>query len=127
VHIPATDAEGKLELLGTDPADLFSTIVHNIEHAKRRGFSARSATTTSAHALPALARGGAAAGLDFVRRANALLASYDRDRHAMRRRGRVRVASACTTSRNRAIVNRMLRSGGPVTATGTAKRIRRKS
>jgi hypothetical protein len=31
VHIPAADSEGKLVLLGSDTAELFSTIMHNIE------------------------------------------------------------------------------------------------
>ena len=83
VHIPAADAEGK-----SDPARLRSG-----------GALQRPSCTTSsipmspwlqrkavydhigADALAALREEAGRAGVDFVRRANALLASYDRDRH----------------------------------------------
>ncbi len=82
VHIPVGDTEGKLELLGTDPAELFSTIVHNITHADVPWLQRKvSYDNIGADALAALREEARQAGLDFVRRANALLASYDRDRH----------------------------------------------
>src|SRR5207244_5120185 len=31
-HIPVENLEAKLTLLGSDPAELFSTITHNVEH-----------------------------------------------------------------------------------------------
>jgi len=94
VHIPVADAEGKLELLGADPAELFSTIVHNIEHADLPWLQRKvSYDNIGADALAALREEARQAGLDFVRRANALLASYDRDRHHDAPGGRrVRVA-----------------------------------
>ena len=49
VFIPPGGAEGKLTLLGSDPGELFTTIVHNIEAPRaRRACSARWSTTTSA-------------------------------------------------------------------------------
>ena len=77
-----TTSEGKFALLGSDPAELFSTIVHNIEHADAPWLQRKVAyDNIGAEALPALQDETRQAGLDFVRRANALLASYDRDRH----------------------------------------------
>jgi hypothetical protein len=83
VHIPAADSEGKLALLGSDPAELFSTIVHNIEHSDAPWLHRKVAyDNIGSDALAALQEETRQAGLDFVRRANALLASYDRDRHS---------------------------------------------
>jgi hypothetical protein len=83
VHIPAGDSEGKLVLLGSDPAELFATIAHNIEHDDTPWLQRKVVYDhIGAEALPALREEARQAGLDFVRRANALLASYDRDRHA---------------------------------------------
>jgi hypothetical protein len=83
VHIPAAESEGKLVLLGSDTADLFSAIMHNIEHAETPWLQRKVAyDNIGSDALPALREEARHAGLDFVRRANALLASYDRDRHA---------------------------------------------
>jgi len=82
VHIPAGDSEGKLVLLGSDPAELFMTIVHNIEHQDAAWLQRKVVyDNIGADALAALREEARQAGLDFVRRANALLASYDRDRH----------------------------------------------
>ena len=82
VHIPAADSEGKLVLLGSDPAELFSTITHNIEHGEAPWLQRKVVyDNIGGDALPVLQDETRQAGLDFVRRANALLASYDRDRH----------------------------------------------
>lgn len=82
VHIPAADSEGKLVLLGSDTAELFSTIMHNIEHGGTPWLQRKVAyDNVGSDALPALQEEARHAGLDFVRRANALLSSYDRDRH----------------------------------------------
>ncbi|MGH7787313.1 MAG: DUF6502 family protein [Candidatus Binatia bacterium] len=81
VHIPSEDGDGKFVLLGTDPGELFSTIVHNIEQADAPWLQRKVAyDNIGAAALPALRDETRQAGLDFARRVNALLASYDRDR-----------------------------------------------
>ena len=81
-HIPAAGTEGKLALLGSDPAELFSTIIHNVEHAKTHWLQRKVVyDNIGSNALQALQNEARRAGEDFVRRANALLASYDRDRH----------------------------------------------
>jgi hypothetical protein len=82
VHIPAADSEGKLVLLGSDTAELFSTIMHNVADGDTPWLQRKVAyDNIGADALPALREEARSVGLDFVRRANALLASYDRDRH----------------------------------------------
>jgi hypothetical protein len=82
VHIPAGDSEGKLVLLGSDTAELFSTIMHNIDPGEAPWLQRKVAyDNIGGDALPALREEARHAGLDFVRRANALLSSYDRDRH----------------------------------------------
>ena len=82
VHIPAADSEGRLVLLGSDTAELFSTIMHNIAHGETPWLQRKVVyDNIGGDALPALQDEARRAGLDFVRRANALLASYDRDRH----------------------------------------------
>ena len=86
------------------PAELFSTIMHNIEHGEPPWLQRKVVyDNIGADALPALREEARHAGLDFVRRANALLASYDRDRHpdAPGRRGARASWSASTTSRSR--------------------------
>lgn len=89
VHIPAADSEGKLVLLGSDPAELFSTIVHNVEHGEAPWLQRKVVyDNIGADALVALREEARQAGLDFVRRANALLASYDRDRNSAAPAGR---------------------------------------
>ena len=81
VHIPAADGEGRFVLLGSDPAELFATIIHNIDHADAPWLQRKVVYDhIGADALAALREEARRAGLDFVRRANALLASYDRDR-----------------------------------------------
>jgi len=82
VFIPPGGAEGKLTLLGSDPAELFTTIVHNIESPERPRLQRKVVyDNVGADALPALHAAARTLGEDFVRRANALLASYDRDRN----------------------------------------------
>jgi hypothetical protein len=82
-HIPAGAGEGRFALLGSDPGELFSTIVHNIEHDEAPWLQRKvSYDNVGSEALPALREEARRAGMDVVRRANALLASYDRDRHA---------------------------------------------
>ena len=82
VFIPPSGAEGKLTLLGSDPAELFTTIVHNIESPERPRLQRKVVyDNVGADALPELHAAARTLGEDFVRRANALLASYDRDRN----------------------------------------------
>jgi Family of unknown function (DUF6502) len=81
-HIPAADAEGKLALLGSDPAEVFSTIIHNIERPDAARLQRKVVyDNIGADALPALSAAAREIGEEFIRRANALLASYDRDRN----------------------------------------------
>ncbi|MGD9762723.1 MAG: DUF6502 family protein [Candidatus Binatia bacterium] len=81
-HIPAGAGEGRFTLLGTDPGELFATIAHNIEQGDVPWLQRKvSYDNVGADALPALRDEARQLGLEFVRRANALLASYDRDRH----------------------------------------------
>jgi hypothetical protein len=80
-HIPADGAEGRFTLLGSDPGELFGTIAHNIEHPDDAWLQRKvSYDHVGADALPALREEARQAGLEFVRRANALVSSYDRDR-----------------------------------------------
>jgi hypothetical protein len=82
VNIPAADADGKLTLLGSDPAEMFSTIVHNIERPQEPWLQRKVAyDNIGSDALPALRQEARQLGEEFIRRANALLASYDRDRN----------------------------------------------
>jgi len=81
-NIPEADAEGKLTLLGSDPAELFSTIVHNIGEPERPRLQRKVAyDNIGSEALPELRDRARRLGEEFIRRANALLASYDRDRN----------------------------------------------
>lgn len=81
VHLPSGDAEGKLTLLGSDPAELFATIIHNVEHADTPWLQRKVVyNNIGADALAALHAEARRVGEEFIRRANALLASYDRDR-----------------------------------------------
>ena len=81
-HIPAGDAAGKLTLLGSDPAELFSTIVHNIEHPDAPRPQRKVVyDNIGAEALPEVRAATRRLAEEFIRRANSLLASYDRDRN----------------------------------------------
>ena len=81
-HVPAAGAEGKLTLLGADPAEVFATIVHNIEHPDAPRLQRKVVyDNIGADALPELGKEAPKIGEEFIRRANTLLASYDRDRN----------------------------------------------
>ena len=81
-HIPAGDAAGKLTLLGSDPAELFSTIIHNIEVPDAPRLQRKVVyDNIGSQALPQLREAARRVGEEFIRRANALLASHDRDRN----------------------------------------------
>ena len=81
-HVPAAGAAGKLTLLGSDPAEVFSTIVHNIEHPDTPRLQRKVVyDNIGADGVPQLSQAVRAIGEEFIRRANALLASYDRDRN----------------------------------------------
>ena len=81
-HIPTAELEGKLTLLGSEPAELFATIAHNIEHTDSPWLQRKVVyDNIGADALPALESEARRIGEEFTRRANALLASYDRDRN----------------------------------------------
>lgn len=82
-HIPASGIEGKLAILGADPAELYSTIAHNIEEPDAAWLQRKvSYDNIGSEALDALRDEARRSGEEFVRRANALLSSYDRDRRA---------------------------------------------
>ncbi|MGD0946583.1 MAG: DUF6502 family protein [Candidatus Binatia bacterium] len=80
-HIPE-DAAAKLTVLGTDPAELFCTIMHNIEHPdaprlqRKVGYD-----NIGGDALPEIHAAARRTGEEFVRHANALLAAHDRDQN----------------------------------------------
>jgi hypothetical protein len=80
-HIPE-DAAAKLTVLGTDPAELFCTIMHNIEHTdaprlqRKVGYD-----NVGGDALPEVRAAARGAGEEFIRHANTVLAAYDRDQN----------------------------------------------
>jgi hypothetical protein len=80
-HIPE-DAAAKLTVLGTDPAELFCTIMHNVEHPdaphlqRKVGYD-----NIGGDALPEIRAAARLTGEEFVRHANTLLAAYDRDQN----------------------------------------------
>ncbi len=81
-HIPAKDVSMKLTLLGSDLAELFSTIVHNIEHPESPRLQRKVVyDNIGSQALAELRDTAEKVGAEFIRRANTLLASYDRDRN----------------------------------------------
>jgi hypothetical protein len=74
--------EGKLTLLGSDPAELFETIVHNVERPTEPWLQRKVVyDNVGADALDALRQSARDAGEEFIRRANLLLAQHDRDRN----------------------------------------------
>jgi hypothetical protein len=82
IGTPEPGVEGKLALLGSDPAELFRTIVHNIESPEAVWLQRKVAyDNIGADALPQLKEEARRLGEELMRRANALLASYDRDRN----------------------------------------------
>jgi hypothetical protein len=80
-HIPE-DAAAKLTVLASDPAELFCTIMHNIEHPdaprlqRKVGYD-----NIGGEALPEIRAAARRTGEEFIRHANALLAGYDRDQN----------------------------------------------
>lgn len=81
-HIPAGDAAAKLTLLGSDPAELFSTIIHNLEHPDAARLQRKVVyDNIGSEALSELRAEARGIGEEFIRRANVLLASHDRDRN----------------------------------------------
>src|SRR5262249_34909481 len=81
-HIPTDDAATKLTLLGGDPAELFSTIMHNVEQPEAPRLQRKVVyDNIGAEALADIRAAARRAGEAFIRRANALLAAHDRDRN----------------------------------------------
>jgi len=81
-HIAGEDVEGKLALIGTDPGELFSTIVHNIESPDEPWFQRKVVyDNIGSEAVEELQAEARRLGEEFLRRANALLSSCDRDRN----------------------------------------------
>ena len=81
-NIPQDDIEAKLTLLGADPGELFTTIVHNIENPEAPRLQRKVVyDNIGADALSQLRDEARRLGEEFIRRANALLAAQDRDRN----------------------------------------------
>ena len=81
-HIPTDDASAKLLLLGSDPAELFCTIMHNIEQPDAARLQRKVAyDNIGAEALAEIRAASRRAGQTFIRSANALLAAHDHDRN----------------------------------------------
>lgn len=81
-HIPTEGVEGKLTILGSDPAELFMTVAHNIDDADAPWLQRKVVyDNIGSDALPALEAESRRLGEEFLQRANALLSSYDRDRN----------------------------------------------
>jgi hypothetical protein len=88
-YIPPEDVAAKLSLLGTDPAELFATIMHNIEHPDAPRLQRKVVyDNIGADALAAIRAGVLRTGEQFIRGANALLAAHDRDRNPRAAGGR---------------------------------------
>ena len=81
-HIPGDDAAATLSLLGSDPGELFSTIMHNIEHPDAPRLQRKVVyDNIGADALAEIRAAARRTGEEFIRRANVLLAAHDRDRN----------------------------------------------
>jgi hypothetical protein len=81
-NIPEGDPTAKLELLASDPAELFTTIVHNLERPDAAWLQRKVVyDNIGADALPILRTAAREAGEEFMRIANRLLAANDRDRN----------------------------------------------
>lgn len=81
-RIVAEDLEAKIGLLGSEPAELFTTIVHNIESPDTPWLQRKVVyDNVGAEALAALEAEARDLGEELIRRANALLSAYDRDRN----------------------------------------------
>jgi len=82
VNIPVEDAAAKLALLGTDPGELFCTIMHNIEHPEAARLQRKVVyDNIGADALAEIRGMARRSGEEFIRSTNALLAGHDRDRN----------------------------------------------
>lgn len=80
-YIPPSGVEGKLTLLGSDPAELFSTIMSNIDKPEAPRLQRKVVyDNVGSEALAEIRQKTAQLGEEYLRRANSLLASYDRDR-----------------------------------------------
>jgi hypothetical protein len=74
-------SEAALSLLGTDPAELFATIAHNVSSPSEPWLQRKVAyDNVGSEALAELRAAARELGAEFVRRANVLLAARDRDR-----------------------------------------------
>jgi hypothetical protein len=81
-HVVAEDVEAKIGLLGSEPAELFTAIVHNIEQPDAPWLQRKVVyDNIGAEALAALEAEARQLGEEFLRRANVLLSTYDRDRN----------------------------------------------
>jgi hypothetical protein len=81
-YIVADDVEAKIGLLGSEPAELFSTILHNIDHPDAPWLQRKVVyDNIGAEALAALEAEARVLGEELIRRANALLSAHDRDRN----------------------------------------------
>lgn len=81
-NVPRADLAGKLELLGSDPGELFRTIAHNIEDADAAWLQRKVVyDNVGADALAELRAAARAEGEALIRSANKLLATNDRDRN----------------------------------------------
>jgi hypothetical protein len=80
--IPKGDPEAQLALLASSPAQLFSTIIHNLDNPEAPWLERKVVyDNIGSDALTGLRANARAVGEEFVRRANALLAAQDRDRN----------------------------------------------
>lgn len=80
-NVPAGDLEGKLTLLSSDPGELFSTIVHNVENPENPWLQRKVVyDNIGSDALDSLRESARTTGEEFIRRSNVLLSSKDRDR-----------------------------------------------
>ncbi len=69
-------------MLGSDPAELFSTIMHNIEHPESARLQRKVRyDNVGGEALAEIRAATRLAGAAFIRRANTLLAAHDRDQN----------------------------------------------
>ena len=81
-NVPTRDIGTKLDLLGSEPAELFRTIAHNIEQPDAPWLQRKVVyDNVGADALPELRAAARDEGEALIRRANALLGARDRDRN----------------------------------------------
>ena len=81
-NVPSGDLEGKLTLLASDPGEVFSTIVHNVEEPETPWLQRKVVyDNIGSDALDELRESARKQGEEFVRRANVLLSAQDRDRN----------------------------------------------